>query len=61
MSDLIDYCTDCKNAKIDYCEYVGRYKQFFIDGCKKDLEPYFNDEEECIECEGKEYIDERLD
>jgi hypothetical protein len=42
------------NAMYDYCEYHGGYKQWFMDECKKDLSPVYNEDEECEECEGFE-------
>ena len=48
-----DYCAGCRNAKADYCEYYGGYKQWFFDHCEKDLEPVWNEEEECFECEAR--------
>lgn len=40
-------CKDCKCAIIDYCEYYGGGKQYFVDGCEKDM----LGEEECEEFE----------
>ena len=56
MSDLIDYCEGCKNAVYDFIESYDRHRKYFIDDCKKGLIPVYNKDEECVECEGKEYI-----
>ena len=40
-------CRDCKYAIMDYCEYYGGEKQYFVDGCDKDI----LGEEEPKECE----------
>lgn len=31
-------CEDCKYATWDYEEYYGGKRQYFVDGCKKDLD-----------------------
>ena len=40
-------CETCRFAIMDYEEYYGGARQYFVSGCEKDLEP---DEE----CEGYE-------
>lgn len=47
-----EMCANCCHAIRDYAEYFGGLKFWFVDGCKKDLEPTYNEEEETYECEG---------
>ena len=42
-------CKDCKYAILDYCEYYRGGKQYFVAGCKKDM-----DGTECEEYEESE-------
>lgn len=30
-------CSNCKHATLDCAEYYGGGKQWFVDGCKKDM------------------------
>lgn len=46
-----DICKECQNASYDCYEYYGGHKQWFMDGCKEGLEPYYDKEEECTTCE----------
>lgn len=40
-------CETCKYATWDYCEYYGtNQKQWFVDGCKKNLIPDECEEED---------------
>lgn len=55
---IYDMCSVCVNATWDYCEYYGGYKQWHFAGCKKDLEVEWNEEEECLECEGYKEVTE---
>lgn len=48
----IDMCANCRYAVRDYAEYFGGQKCWFVDGCKKDLEPVYDEEQESYECEG---------
>ena len=61
MSDY-ELCEDCKHACF-HSEDPGfsprecglsSHKITYLEGCKKDLEPYYNEEEECVDCEGYE-------
>lgn len=52
MPDYREYCEDCKYVRYDCYDYYGGGVEWFIDGCKKDLEPYYDKEEECVTCEG---------
>ena len=68
MDDLIKYCEDCKFAVWDRdSAYGDKYFPSMMQpplelvDCRKDFYPTYNDEEECIECEGKEYINDRSD
>jgi len=51
-----EMCETCEFAEMDYCEYYGGHKQWFMDGCRKGLYPVYNEEEECKECEGYKEI-----
>ena len=62
MSDIYEICEDCRHA-IFYSEDPGFSPKecglpsrciTYLDGCKKDLEPAYNEEEECVDCEGYE-------
>ena len=62
MSDIYEMCEDCKYA-IFYSEDPGFSPKecglaskciTYLDGCKKDLEPVYNEEEECVDCEAFE-------
>lgn len=55
-----ELCRDCKNARFysedpgfspKECGLASRSITYF-DGCKKDLEPYYDEEEEAVTCEG---------
>lgn len=49
-----DMCIACRNAIWDYLEYFGSgcmNRQVFVGGCKKGLEPTYNEEQETYECE----------
>ena len=48
----VDMCANCRHAVRDYAEYFGGQKYWFVDGCKKDLEPVYDEEQESYECEG---------
>lgn len=68
MDDLIKYCEDCKIAVWGrgsaYDEkYFSSMEQppLEFEYCRKGFYPTYNEEEECVECEGKVYIDERFD
>lgn len=52
-----DMCRECRNAEWECCEYYGGGRQWLLTGCRKDLEPTYNEEEETYECEG--YRNER--
>lgn len=52
------FCRFCACAEWDFVESYDRHRQYFIDGCRKDLEPVYNAEEECIECEGYEEVEQ---
>lgn len=47
-------CNGCKYAIMDYCEYCGNEKQYFVDGCEKGLIW----EEEPVECGEFEEVNE---
>ena len=47
-------CNECRYAIIDCCEYYGNKKQYFVDGCEKDM----LGEEEPEECGEFEEVDE---
>ena len=34
----MNLCDYCKNATYDCCEYYGGYKQWFVDGCRKEAD-----------------------
>ena len=60
MDNLYELCEDCKHA-IWISEDPGYSSKecglpscnmTYLDGCKKDLEPYYDEEEETITCEG---------
>lgn len=53
-----EYCENCKYADHDYYEYYGGARQWFICGCKKDLEPYYDENEEATTCDGYKMIKE---
>lgn len=42
-------CEGCRNALIDYEEYYGGARRYFICGCDKDVEPDGDDCEEYSE------------
>lgn len=59
--DILNYCEDCRYA-IWHCEDPGYSSKEcglpsgmmrWLDGCKKNMEPYYNEEQEAIECEGR--------
>ena len=59
IEEMIDRrCMDCKHVIVaceEYAYYGGvTQKEYYLDGCRKDLVPHYDDEEECIECEGYE-------
>lgn len=44
-------CRDCVYAEWD--EYGDGWGAVgYVSGCKKDLEPFWREDEECVECEG---------
>ena len=45
-------CLKCRNAIWDYVEAFYGRRWWFVEGCHKDLEPTYNEEEETYECEG---------
>lgn len=51
-------CEECRYARHDCYEYHGGSKQWFIDGCEKNEEPYYDEEEECITCKEYKRIEE---
>lgn len=51
-------CEECKFCTFDYIEGFNGIKQWFMDGCKKDLKPVYNEEEEAFECEGYYPLDD---
>lgn len=51
-------CEECKYCSWDCAEGFNGLKQWFQDGCKKDLIPVYNEEEEVFECEGYYPLDE---
>ena len=51
MDNLYVICEECKYAECDFYEYYGGHRRYFIDGCKKDEEPYYDKEQEAVECE----------
>ena len=62
MNDIYEMCEDCKYA-IFHSEDPGFSPKecglpsrciTYLDGCKKDLEPAYNEELECVDCEGYE-------
>ena len=62
MSDIYEICEGCKYATF-YSEDPGFSPKecglasrciTYLDGCKKDLDPYYDDEEEGVTCEGYE-------
>ena len=55
---MYEMCNECIHAEYDYCEYYGGHKKWLYDGCKKDLEPVWNNNEEAFECEGFKQIEE---
>ena len=50
-----EMCANCRHATRDYAEYFGGLKCWFVDGCKLDKEPEYNEEEEAWECDGVRY------
>lgn len=58
--DVFQMCIECRNATYDCHEYYGGLKHYFMDGCRKNLEPYYDEEEECITCEGFKRVEEDL-
>lgn len=46
-------CDDCVYATRDYEEYFGGHKEWFVDGCRKDMtaHPKCGDDGEVIECD----------
>ena len=52
-------CEECKYCSWDCAEGFNGLKQWFQDGCKKDLVPVYNEEEEVWECEGYYPCDEQ--
>lgn len=42
-------CSECIHSVIDYTEYYGGYRQYFVDGCKKDCD--IEDADDCEEFE----------
>ncbi len=59
MDNIYSICEDCRYA-IWYCEDPGyspkecglsSSKITWLEGCKKNMEPYYNEEQESIECE----------
>lgn len=60
--DVLELCEDCRHA-IMISEDPGFSPRecglpsrciTYLDGCKKDLEPHYNSDEESIECDGYE-------
>lgn len=51
-------CDYCEYATYDCCEYYGGYKQWFVDGCKKDADYEATKDEynRVIECDEFESI-----
>ena len=58
--DVLEYCEDCKYACFHSedpgfspkeCGLSSR-SITYLEGCKKDLEPYYDEDEETIVCEG---------
>ncbi len=46
-------CRECRYAEFECFEYYGNKREWrLMDGCQKDLEPTYNEEEETYECEG---------
>lgn len=57
--DKTEICRGCKHATYDCYEYYGSLnKQWFIDGCRKGTEPYYDNEEECVTCDEYSHIKE---
>lgn len=50
-SRIDKYCEDCNNAEWDYVEFIGGTKQWFRCGCKKGLEPEYNEETDDLNCD----------
>ena len=60
--DVLELCEDCRFAEFiiedpgfspKECGLPSRCITY-LDGCKKDLEPAYNEELECVDCEGYE-------
>ena len=47
-------CNGCRYAIMDWLEYYGGVRRYFVDGCEKDM----LGEEEPEECEEFEEVDE---
>lgn len=64
MDDVLELCETCK-----YACFISENSGYspkecglpfgsitYFEGCKKNLEPYYDDEQEAIECEGYEHV-----
>ena len=52
---ISQYCEDCRHAEWDYYEYLDGAKQYFQCGCKKGLEPEYNEEDDDLNCNDHEW------
>jgi len=54
-----DMCRQCRFSAWDCEEYYGGAKRWVLDGCKRGMEPHYDEAEEAWECEGyKEDMDD---
>ena len=54
LTTIMENCCTCRFARLDYYEYYGTTdKNWFVDGCKKNLDPEY--------CEEYEEYEEAID
>ena len=49
---LFEYCNDCRYAIFEPYNDEDRFSGDVLTDCRKGLEPVYNEQEECTECEG---------